>query len=54
MEKSTLQKSVEPDEIKETPIYGSKAIEVEDYVDLGTWPEIRRLLLNYEKDNKRL
>ena len=54
MEKSTLQKSVEPDEIKETPIYGSKAIEVEDYVDLGTWPEIRRLLLSYEKDNKRL
>ena len=34
-----------------TPIFGSKVIEVEDYIDLGTWPEIRRLLIDYEKDS---
>ena len=54
MEKSTLQLNVEPKDIQSTPIYGSKAIEVEDYIDLGTWAEIRRLLLSYEKDNQRL
>jgi hypothetical protein len=37
-------------EITSTPIFGSKVIEVEDYIDLGTWSEIRRLLLKYEKD----
>ena len=37
-------------EIQTTPIYNSKAIDVEDYVDLGTWDEIKRLLIN-EKDN---
>ena len=51
MEKSTLRQNVDPKEIQSTPIYGSKAIEVEDYIDLGTWAEIRRLLLNYEEDN---
>ena len=25
--------------------------EVEDYIDLGTWTEIRRLLIEYEKNN---
>jgi len=52
MEKSTLNLKVNEKEIQSTPIYGSKAIKVKDYVDLGTWPEIRRLLLNYEKNYK--
>ena len=51
MEKSTLKMKVNGNDIKSTPIYGSKAIKVKDYVDLGTWSEIRRLLINYEKDN---
>ena len=38
-------------EIQKTPIWGSKVIEVANYIDLGTWPEIRRLLIDYEKDN---
>lgn len=46
MEKSTLKLRIDHNEIKETPIYRSKAIEVQDYVDLGTWSEIRRLLQN--------
>ena len=50
MEKSTLKQLVEQNEIETTPIYNSKAIDVEDYVDLGTWDEIKRLLIN-EKDN---
>ena len=50
MEKSTLKQQVDSGEIEATPIYGSKAIDVEDYVDLGTWEEIKRLLIN-EKDN---
>ena len=28
-----------------------ECFEVADYIDLGTWPEIRRLLIDYEKDN---
>ena len=51
MEKSTLKLKTNEKEIQSTPIYGSKAIKVKDYVDLGTWSEIRRLLINYEKDN---
>lgn len=47
MEKSTLKEKVDCDEIKLTPIYNSLGIEVEDYIDLGTWPEIRRLLQEY-------
>lgn len=47
MEKSTLKEKVDLNEIKLTPIYNSLGIEVDDYVDLGTWPEIRRLLQNY-------
>ena len=50
MEKSTLKQQVDNEEIKATPIYNSKAIDVEDYIDLGTWNEIKRLLIN-EKDN---
>ena len=52
MEKSTLKLKTNEKEIQSTPIYGSKAIKVKDYVDLGTWSEIRRLLLNYEKNYK--
>jgi hypothetical protein len=51
MEKSTLKQRHEVNEITQTPIFGSKVIEVADYIDLGTWPEIRRLLIDYEKDN---
>ena len=50
MEKSTLGQKVEKNEIEQTPIYNSKGIDVADYVDLGTWEEIKRLLIN-EKDN---
>lgn len=46
MEKSTLKHKINYNEIKQTPIYKSKAIEVQDYIDLGTWDEIRRLLQN--------
>jgi NDP-sugar pyrophosphorylase family protein len=44
MEKSTLRQRVLPNEIESTPIYRSQSIEVLDYMDLGTWEEIRRLL----------
>ena len=37
MEKSTLKLKTNEKEIQSTPIYGSKAIKVKDYVDLGTW-----------------
>ena len=47
MEKSTLKQRVSVDEIKTTPIYQSKGIKVEDYIDLGTWEEIRRLLADH-------
>ena len=40
MEKSTLNHRQMVGEIKNTPLYNSKAIEVEDYVDLGTWDQI--------------
>jgi len=48
MEKSTLRQPVSHDDIKQTSIYQSKGIKVEDYMDLGTWQEIRRLLSNHE------
>ena len=51
MEKSTLRQKISIDEIKQTPIHNSKGIEVEDYIDLGTWKEIRRMLLNEEDNN---
>ena len=40
MEKSTLKHRLLVGEIKNTNIYKSKAIEVEDYIDLGTWEQI--------------
>ena len=52
MERSTLEQEELENEITQTPMFGSKGIEVSDYSDLGTWPEIRKLFLNYEKDNK--
>ena len=51
MEKSTLKQDVSDMEILNTPIYNSKAIDVEDYVDLGTWEEIKRLLINEKNNN---
>lgn len=45
MEKSTLRQRVSIDEIKDTPIFESKGIEVLDYIDLGTWEEIRRMIV---------
>lgn len=50
MEKSTLKKDPDINGIKETPLYNSKAIEVEEYTDLGTWPELRRMLCEYYND----
>jgi len=44
MEKSTLNKQVSAEEIQNCPIYNTLGIEVEEYMDLGTWPEIRKLL----------
>ena len=44
MEKSTLNHKLMVDEIKHTPIYNSKAIEVEEYIDLGTWDQIYKFL----------
>jgi hypothetical protein len=52
MEKSTLRQKFSIDEIKSTPIHNSKGIEVNDYIDLGTWKEIRRMLLNEENNNR--
>jgi UTP-glucose-1-phosphate uridylyltransferase len=46
MEKSTLRQRVFVDEIKTTPLYLSKGIEVEDYTDLGTWHELNRYIKN--------
>ena len=40
MEKSTLNHRLLDNEICNTPIYKSKAIEVENYVDFGTWQQI--------------
>ena len=51
MEKSTLKLNTKDREIEQTPIFGSKAIEILDYIDLGTWPEIRRMILDYEDNN---
>jgi NDP-sugar pyrophosphorylase family protein len=44
MEKSTLKHRLLVGEIKNTPIYKSKAIEVDDYVDLGTWDQINKFI----------
>ena len=39
MEKSTLKHRLLAGEIENTPIYKSKAIEVEEYLDLGIWDQ---------------
>lgn len=44
MEKSTLNHRLLVDEIKNTSIYKSKAIEVDEYIDLGTWDQIYRFI----------
>ena len=44
MEKSTLNHRLLVGEIKNTLIYKSKAIEVEDYIDLGTWKQIFKFI----------
>ena len=51
MERSTLKKQVRCEDIKDTPIYKSVGIEVQEYKDLGTWEEIRKLLSNHKEDN---
>jgi ADP-glucose pyrophosphorylase len=53
MEKSTLKHRLLVGEIESTPIYKSKAIEVDDYVDLGTWDQIYKFL-NAKENNSRL
>ena len=49
MEKSTLKHRLLVGEIENTRIYKSKAIEVDDYVDLGTWDQIYKFI--DEKNN---
>ena len=44
MEQSTLKLEKTETIIEQTSIFGSKAIQVEDYKDLGTWEEIGKLL----------
>lgn len=44
MEQSTLKHEQPQTVIEQTSIFKSKAIEVEDYKDLGTWEEIGKLL----------
>ncbi len=44
MEKLTLNHKLLVDEIKNTPIYNSKAIEVDRYIDLGTWDQIYKFI----------
>ena len=48
MEKSTLKQHVDTSDIVTTPIFKSKGIKVDDYMDLGTWQEIRKLLSTHE------
>ena len=44
MEKSTLNHRLLVGEIKNTPIYNSKSIEVDEYIDLGTWEQIYKFI----------
>ena len=44
MEQSTLKIEKPKTFIKQTNIFGSKVIQVEDFKDLGTWEEIGKLL----------
>jgi hypothetical protein len=50
MEKSTLKQKFSPKQMTATPFYNSEGIEVNDYIDLGTWNEIRRLLAEYQEE----
>lgn len=47
MEKSTNGQAANFEDMKSTAIYNSKGIEVEDYLDLGTWDELRRFIQEY-------
>ena len=47
MEKSTLNHRLLDNEIRNTPIYKSKAIEVKEYIDLGTWEQIYKFIKKY-------
>ena len=53
MEKSTLDQGVDPDEIRSTAIFQSKGLRVDDYMDLGTWGEIRRLIFENAEQSMR-
>lgn len=44
MEKSTFKKDFNINDIKLTPIYNSMGVEVEDYIDLGSWASIKKFL----------
>jgi NDP-sugar pyrophosphorylase family protein len=46
MESSTLRDNSIKFNIQDTPLYMSKGIEVEDYIDLGTWKEINKFIKN--------
>ncbi len=48
MEKSTLNKKFNTKQMTYTPFYNTEGIEVDDYIDLGTWGEIRKLLALHE------
>ena len=50
MEKSTLKQKFNAKQMTYTPFYNSQGIEVDDYIDLGTWSEIRRLLSEYQEE----
>lgn len=50
MEKSTLKQNFNSKQMTYTPFYNSQGIEVDDYIDLGTWSEIRRLLSEYKEE----
>ncbi len=46
MEKSTLKKSLNSNAIQKTKIYNSSVIEIEDYLDLGSWESIKYYMQN--------
>ena len=50
MEKSTLNKKFNTKQMTYTPFYNTEGIEVDDYIDLGTWGEIRKLLALHESE----
>ena len=44
MENSTLRSNYVNFDIKETPLYMSKGIQVQNYIDLGTWSEVDKFV----------